>query len=71
MGPGERALSGAGASGQKALADLRDERFIGAALAACARAIASYDGDLLSLEKPFGIALMRPAVFLARMDARD
>lgn len=48
--------------------DLKDERFLAAALAARAKALVSYDGDLLALEKPFGIPVLRPAAFLAWME---
>ena len=56
--------------GKRRSRDFADERFIAAALAANAKAIVSYDGDLLALEKPFGIPVMRPAAFLAWMEAR-
>jgi predicted nucleic acid-binding protein len=57
--------------GRRRSRDLKDDRFLAAALAARAKAIVSYDDDLLALEKPFGIPVMRPAAFLAWMDARD
>ena len=50
--------------GKQRSRDLSDERFIAAALAANAKAIVSYDNDLLALKKPFGIPTMRPATFL-------
>lgn len=50
--------------GKQRSRDLKDEKFIAAALAANASAIVSYDNDLLTLEKPFGIPLMRPPGFL-------
>jgi predicted nucleic acid-binding protein len=40
------------------------QREIAAALAANAKAIVSYDRDLLALVKPFGVPIMRPAAFL-------
>jgi predicted nucleic acid-binding protein len=43
------------------------ERFIATALSANAKAIISYDQDLLALEKPFGIPILRPAGFLLWM----
>ncbi|MBI2925944.1 MAG: hypothetical protein HYY24_09595 [Verrucomicrobia bacterium] len=57
--------------GKRRSRDLEDERFIAAALAARAKAILSYDGDLLSLEKPFGISVTRPSAFLVWMEARE
>ena len=56
--------------GKQRSRDLKDERFIAAALAANAKAIVSYDSDLLALQKPFGIPVMRPAAFLLWMEAR-
>jgi uncharacterized protein len=50
--------------GKQRSRDLKDESFIAAALAANAKAIVSYDKDLLVLKKPFGIPIMRPAAFL-------
>ncbi len=50
--------------GKQRSRDIKDERFLAAALAADAKAIVSYDRDLLVLEKPFGILIMRPAGFL-------
>jgi len=55
--------------GKQRSRDLKDERFIAAALAAKAKAIVSYDSDLLVLQKPFGIPVMRPAAFLVWMEA--
>lgn len=57
--------------GKQRSRDIKDERFIAAALAAKAKAIVSYDGDLLTLEKPFGIRIMRPAAFLAWMETHE
>jgi len=54
--------------GRQRSRDVKDERFIAAALAANAKAIVSYDRDLLALEKPFGIPMMRPAGFLLWME---
>ena len=56
--------------GKQRSRDLKDERFIAAALAASVKAIVSYDSDLLALQKPFGISVMRPAAFLLWMEAR-
>jgi predicted nucleic acid-binding protein len=56
--------------GKQRSRDIKDERFIAAALAANAKAIVSYDRDLLALEKPFGIPIMRPAMFLTWIEQR-
>ena len=50
--------------GKRRSRDLKDDRFLAAALAASAQAIVSYDDDLLVLEKPFGIPILRPPRFL-------
>jgi len=50
--------------GKQRSRDIKDERFIAAALGGKAEAIISYDQDLLSLQKPFGILIMRPTAFL-------
>jgi len=44
--------------------DAKDDPYLAAALAARARFIVSYDRDLLDLEKPFGIEIIRPGAFL-------
>ena len=54
--------------GRQRSRDVKDERFIAAALSANAKAIVSYDRDLLALEKPFGIPILRPARFLLWME---
>jgi len=56
--------------GKQRSRDVKDERFIAAAVSANAKAIVSYDRDLLTLEKPFGIPIMRPAAFLVWMEDR-
>jgi len=48
--------------GKQRSRDLKDERFLAAALAVGAKAIISYDGDLLALEKPFGIPIIDRAL---------
>jgi putative PIN family toxin of toxin-antitoxin system len=50
--------------GKRRSRDVKDDRFLAAALAAAAQAIVSYDEDLLVLEKPFGIPVLRPSRFL-------
>jgi putative PIN family toxin of toxin-antitoxin system len=47
--------------GKRRSRDPKDERFIAAALTANAKVIVSYDHDLLALEKPFGVPVMRPS----------
>ena len=44
--------------------DVKDDPYLMAALAAKALMIVTYDRDLLVLEKPFGVAIVRPAKFL-------
>jgi predicted nucleic acid-binding protein len=56
--------------GKQRSRDLKDEPFIAAALAAFAKAIVSYDNDLLILKKPFGIPIMRPSAFLLWLRAK-
>jgi putative PIN family toxin of toxin-antitoxin system len=46
--------------GKQRSRDIKDEKFIAAALSASADVIVSYDDDLLTLEKPFGIPVMLP-----------
>ena len=56
--------------GKQRSRDVKDESFIAAAVSANAKAIVSYDRDLLTLEKPFGIPIIRPAAFLVWMEER-
>ncbi len=49
--------------GKRRSRDIKDERFIAAALAGRAKAIVSYDRDLLVLQKPFGISICGPRHF--------
>lgn len=44
--------------------DTKDDPYLAAALAAKAALIVTYDRDLLTLEKPFGIQIVRPGRFL-------
>lgn len=55
--------------GKQRSRDIKDERFIAAALAGGAKAIVTYHRDLLVLRKPFGIPIMRPVAFLVWMEA--
>ena len=50
--------------GKRRSRDPKDDPYLAAALAAQARLVVSYDHDLLALEKPFGIQIVRPARFL-------
>jgi putative PIN family toxin of toxin-antitoxin system len=50
--------------GKRRSRDASDDPYLAAALAANAKALVTYDHDLLDLEKPFGIQIVRPARFL-------
>jgi len=50
--------------GKQRSRDTKDHPYLAAALAAKAGLIVTYDRDLLVLEKPFGIQIVRPARFL-------
>jgi putative PIN family toxin of toxin-antitoxin system len=56
-----------GPTGKARSRDPTDDPVLGTALAAKARFIVSYDRDLLVLRKPFGIEIVRPGEFLARL----
>jgi predicted nucleic acid-binding protein len=47
--------------------DADDDPFLACALASGAKTIISRDNDLLILEKPFGIEIVTPRQFLARL----
>lgn len=53
--------------GKQRSRDVTDDIFLACALASGAKIIVSKDADLLALEKPFGIEIVKPAVFAARM----
>ena len=53
--------------GKQRSRDPKDDPYLACALAARARYIVTYDRDLLKLEKPFGIEVIRPAELLRRM----
>jgi uncharacterized protein len=55
--------------GKRRSRDAKDDMYLACALAASARYLVTYDGDLLELEKPFGIQTVRPAEFLRRIKA--
>lgn len=50
--------------GKQRSRDPKDDPYLAAALAAHASQLVTYDRDLLDLAKPFGIAIVRPAIFL-------
>jgi putative PIN family toxin of toxin-antitoxin system len=50
--------------GKQRSRDAKDDPYLAAALAARAAYIVSYDKDLLELDKPFGVEIIRPAQFL-------
>ena len=50
--------------GKQRSRDPDDDPYLAAALAAGAKVIVTYEKDLLTLEKPFGIQIVRPAPFL-------
>jgi putative PIN family toxin of toxin-antitoxin system len=52
--------------GKRRSRDIKDDIYLAAALGGSASFIVSYDKDLLALEKPFGIEIIRPAEFLRR-----
>jgi putative PIN family toxin of toxin-antitoxin system len=52
--------------GKQRSRDASDDIFLACALASGASIIVSNDEDLLELEKPFGIEIMKPAAFVAR-----
>jgi len=53
--------------GKRRSRDVKDDPYLAAALAAKAQFLVTYDKDLLELEKPFGIEILKPGVFLRRM----
>jgi putative PIN family toxin of toxin-antitoxin system len=53
--------------GQVTCRDSKDDMFLEAALAAGARMIIARDPDLTDLEKPFGVEIVTPRRFLAKL----
>ena len=49
--------------------DMSDDIFLGCALAAGAATIVTHDADLLTLGKPFGVEMVKPTAFVARIQA--
>lgn len=56
--------------GKQRSRDVTDEPFLACALAAQAKYIVASDRDLLSLRKPFGIAVVTPAEMIRRVRER-
>ena len=54
-------------TGKQRSRDPNDDPILGTALGAPVKLIVTLDNDLLALEKPFGIAVLRPREFLARL----
>ena len=52
--------------GKQRSRDISDDIFLSCALAGGAKMIVSKDNDLLDLGKPFGIEILKPAIFVAR-----
>lgn len=50
--------------GKRRSRDATDDKFLAAALASGARHVVAYDDDLLTLGKPFGVAILKPETFL-------
>ncbi|HEY3761794.1 MAG TPA: putative toxin-antitoxin system toxin component, PIN family [Verrucomicrobiae bacterium] len=57
--------------GKRRSRDSKDDIYLAGALAASAQYIVSYDADLLVLEKPFGIEIIRPAEFIRRLGQKS
>ena len=55
------------ALGKRRSRDAKDDIYLAAAIAASAACIVTYDKDLLTLGKPFGIEIIRPPDFLRRI----
>jgi uncharacterized protein len=53
--------------GKRRSRDAKDDTYLAGALAAAASYLVTYDKDLLDLEKPFGIEMIRPPDFLRRI----
>ena len=54
-------------TGKQRSRDAKDDPILGTALASRASFIVTGDKDLLVLEKPFGIEILRPRAFLAKI----
>jgi predicted nucleic acid-binding protein len=54
--------------GKRRSRDAKDDIYLAGALAASAPFLVTYDADLLALQKPFGIEIIRPPEFLRRLN---
>lgn len=54
-------------TGKQRSRDPEDDPILGAALTAGVRTIVTFDKDLIALEKPFGIEVIRPGLLLAHL----
>ena len=57
----------AAALGKQRSRDAKDDPILACALGAGAKLVTSYDKDLLTLGKPFGVEIIRPAELLRRL----
>ena len=55
--------------GKRRSRDAKDDIYLAAALGASAEYVVTYDKDLLDLDSPFGIEMIRPAELLRRIKA--
>jgi putative PIN family toxin of toxin-antitoxin system len=53
--------------GKQRSRDVKDDPYLACALAAGAKIIVSRDDDLLALQKPFGIQILKPRELLAKL----
>ena len=54
--------------GKRRSRDATDDKFLAAALAGVAWHLVAYDDDLLALETPFGVAILKPEDFLRLLE---
>lgn len=52
--------------GKQRSRDADDDIFLACALAGGAKIVVSHDADLLALGKPYGVEMLKPAIFVAR-----
>jgi len=57
--------------GKRRSRDVADDRYLAAALGAGAKCVITNDRDLLSLGKPFGVAMLTPVEFVKRARAPE
>lgn len=53
--------------GKRRSRDPKDDPYLAAALAVPGAVVVTYDRDLLALERPFGVHILRPGPFLAAL----